>query len=445
MIETELICVPADIFSWRGRAALSILVNSFNRVEALSGNPPWRQRLPPGSPLHWAIRNNNIHAVRSLLRNEADVNQADSSGWTPLNLAVLSQHPIELVQELLQAGAGLAEPRLVWNDAVGHAIRTGNLDLVKILAEADPETLKGLDSFSRDIRLQNAGSAAVFQYLISRGCNPTEMKKMGQSAVTGRIAPNCPWSGFVLNSGLVIQSSEGSLAFALIWLVWARGPRSIRLAKMLCRVLPNEISTKIVNWTGRGIASPMCWAASENSAGMIEGFISLGTDLEGEGCRDGSPLMAACAWGNLDVARRLVRAGALLCYVNEQGKLRSAISAASRYPKVVKWLLVDRHMEQPKIDYQPSRTTSHQPVWSGPRLFKLALPAYMHRDVDESSWDYLQRLEEWRKEFRGSALAESRRDSGMDLDADFEAESKIRDAEAAHHRFLKTLGEVRYE
>lgn len=442
MIEAELICVPANTIHWRDRTALSILVNSFNREEALLSTSPWARRLPPGSPLHWAIRNSDVPAVKLLLMHEADLNGADSLGMTPMRLAVLSMHPTELVQELLQAGAGFDEPSRSRTHAMDSAVRSGNLELVKTLAEADQETLKCVDQFSAGNRLRTAGSAASFQYLVCVGANPAAVAELRHSGITFHLGIADRLRPFLIHSGLFFQSSEESLPYALRRLAYEGSLASIRLVKMLRRTLANGVFTRILSWTSRDTASPLCLAASVNTAGMAEALITLGAKLEMEGCRHGSPLMAACAWGNLDAAKVFVRAGALLCYVNEEGVLRSAISAASRHQKVIKWLLVGRYTEQPKIDYQPSQTTPHESVWSGPRLFKLALPVYMHRDFGESSWSHLKRLQKWREELRGSALAESRKDSGLDLYAGFDAEARIRDAEAAHYRFLMDLGEV---
>lgn len=364
-------------------------------------------------------------------------------GMTPMGLAVLSMHPAELVQELLAAGAGPDEPSRRRIAAMESAIRSGKLELVKTLEEAHPETLKCVDQSFADFRLRTAGSAAVFQYLVYAGANPAAMAETRHSAITFHLlGPADRLRPFLIHSGLFNRSSEESLAFSLGILANEGSLASIRLVKMLRRTLANGVFTRILNWTSRDDASPLCWAASLNAAGMAEALIGWGAKLEMEGCWHGSPLMAACAWGNLDAARVLVRAGALLCYINEEGVLRSAISAASRHQKVMNWLLVGRYTEQPKLDWKPSQITAHESVWSGPRLFKLALPTYMHRDFYESRLSHLRRLQKWKDELRGSALADSRRDSGLDFYTEFKAESRIKDAEAAHHRFRMKLGEI---
>lgn len=68
MIDNEMICIPADVVGWRGRSALSILVNEVNQDQAFSNDPPWTQGMPSGSPLHWAIRKSDVSGVKLLLK-----------------------------------------------------------------------------------------------------------------------------------------------------------------------------------------------------------------------------------------------------------------------------------------------------------------------------------------------------------------------------------------
>lgn len=436
-----MISLPADVVGWQDRSALSILANTFNREETWSNYPPWGATMPCGSPLHWAIRKNNIPAVRLLLQNEAEVSQPDSSGMTPLNLAVESEHPVELSRQLLQAGAGISEPSQSRIDAMNSAILNGDLEVVKILAEADSEILKHKDQFSADESLQDAGSPEIFQYLVSQGSDPSRTCDRKWSAIAFHVDPTSSLRGFIFNSGLASQASEESLAYALDYLADRSKSGCIRLVKWLRHALPIHVLSRIVNRTSQTLGSPLCVAASTSVVGMVEALITMGAEMDSEGCRYGSPLMAACVWGNMDVAKYLVRSGALLCYVNEDGLLRSAVSLSCRHEKIKRWLLVDRHTEQQMLDYQPSQSTSRQAVWSGPRLFKLALPAYMQRNFGESRWSHLQRLEKWKKDLLGCTLNQSRRNSGLDFHAEFAAESRERDAQAAHRRFLARLGD----
>lgn len=441
MIDTGRICLPADIVGWRGLSALAILVNEFNHDTALSHDPPWTSKLPSGSPLHWAIRFNDVPAVNLLLKNEAEVNQVDSSGSTPMHLAVSSMYPAELLRGLLKAGAGPSEPSQYRIDSMKMAIRNGDLEVVKVLAEAHPETLKGVDQHSRDSLLRLAGSAEVFQYLVSQGADPFNASEYRKTAITIHMRSTSLLRGFIFNSGLASEYAEDPLALEVAAAAYASDPGSICFVKKLYRSVSIGVFGNLVNRAKYGVASPLCLAASMNGTRMVEALISMGAEIDFEGCRYGSALMAACVWGCLDVVRCLVWSGALLCYVNGDGLPRSAVNLSVRHQSVTKWLLVGRYVEQRKLEHQPLQHKSQHPVWAGPRLFKLELPAYMHRVSGESSWDHVRRLQNWKEGLRGSTLAESRRNSGLDFEAEVEVELRKSEAQAARRQFLVRLGE----
>lgn len=58
------------------------------------------------SELHYAARDGNAAAILQLLQNGADVNLADSNGWTPLHFAAQAQSVLA-IQTLLSSGAAI--------------------------------------------------------------------------------------------------------------------------------------------------------------------------------------------------------------------------------------------------------------------------------------------------------------------------------------------------
>lgn len=426
--------MPTDTAGWRDRSALSILVNEFNREEAFSNDSPWGGSIASGSPLHWAIREDNLPAVSLLIQNESDVNQVDSRGKTPLELAISSDYSAEIVEELLAAGADSAG-RL---NAMIKASEQGELEVIKVLAEADPEILTAADRIQMGGLVNNAGSVEVFQYLHSQGLTPINITVVELTTASFKNMKD-EFAGFFFNSGLVSQSTEGELSVAFNS---AFDDGDLFIIRMLHYTVSSHNFATLINHTKYGWASPLCVAAGRNSVEQVEFFITLGAKIDLEGSLYGSPLMTACALGCFDVVRQLVRSGAELLYVSEEGLLRSAVSLSSRHHKVTRWLLVDRHVEQRKLEHQPAQCTSQHGVWGGPRLFKLELPAYVQRDFGESRWDHLRRLQEWKEDLIGVTMAESRTGSGLDFEAELEAESRKSDARAAHRQFLARLGEA---
>lgn len=429
-----MIDLPTDMKGWRDRSALSILVNDFNREEAFSDRSPWKTTMPSGSPLHWAIREDDLDAVSLLLQNESDVNQVDSSGYGPLKLAVSEACSEEIIRKLLNSGANPTD-RLY---AMIEATSKGDLEVIRILAEANPEILKAADRFTMAGLLNESGSVEVFQYLLSQGLRPLDFKIVDVSLIAIKTDAD-EFSAFIFNSGLLRQATEGQVSIAFSSAVVED---KFPILKRLYHIVSADLFVVLLNRTMYGGPSALCAAASRNAGTIVDDLIAMGAEIDFEGSPYGSPLMTACALGCFDVVRRLVRLGAALCYVNEDGLLRNAVTLSSGHQELLRWFLVERHVEQRKLDNQPEQFTPvEQVAWSGPRAFKLALPTYVKRNFGESRWSHLRRLQKWKEDLFGATLAESRRNSGLDFKAEFEAESKTNEAQAAHRQFLARLGE----
>lgn len=89
--------------------------------------------------LHWSVHRDNLELTSVLLDAGADVNAADDHGVTPLALACLNGSDV-LVERLLAAGADAKAARTTGETVLMTAARVGNLDVVRRLlaAGADP-------------------------------------------------------------------------------------------------------------------------------------------------------------------------------------------------------------------------------------------------------------------------------------------------------------------
>lgn len=441
MIETELMTLPTNT-SWKSRSTLSIMANVFNHQVAFRGSPLWvrARQYPSMSPLHIAILENNLAAVRLLLKHEADVSQADSLGRTPLGLAASSRHSAQLVTELLKAEASLANSSRSTHIAMRLAVRNCNLEVVKILAEADPETLRASMCPPGSNLLSDASTVEVFSYLMSCGLELFEVNRFGYTELMRRLFNHSStnMSGFIINSGLIPNIAEESINPVAI----AAANEDPKLLRKLYRTLPTDLFAVLVNRSDNcGEDSALCWAAFNNDINVTSALIDMGADIGIDGCPHGSPLMAACYLGNLDVVKYLVRSGSALAYVNEHGLHRNTFNLSDRHANVKRWLLVDRHVEQRRLEHQSTPTKPCQSVWSGRRLFRLVLPTDMSRSFGESSWDHLQRLQKMRRDLLGATLAERRKNCGLDFGAEDGDEARKSEARAAHRQFLSSLGE----
>src|SRR6185369_9062568 len=89
-----------------------------------------------------AVKSGNIEAVKELIESDAEVNQQDKQGWTPLNWAA-GKGNLDLIELLLQHGADplavgrdLRTPQLI-------ALAAGHAEAVKLLRQAEAKANGG--------------------------------------------------------------------------------------------------------------------------------------------------------------------------------------------------------------------------------------------------------------------------------------------------------------
>jgi len=166
---------------------------------------------PDGTtPLHWAVRANDVDAVQRLLRSGANPDAANRYGVTPLSLAATNASA-PLIQALLQAGA---HPT---NSILMTAARTGNAEVVRMLIA------RGADASARESTLGETAlmwaaaenHPAAVRALIEHGADPnTRSEKLayakdrfGLEGVT-TILPRGSWTA------LMYAARQGSLEAA---------------------------------------------------------------------------------------------------------------------------------------------------------------------------------------------------------------------------------------
>jgi ankyrin repeat protein len=90
---------------------------------------------PDGTtPLHWAVRADDLPRVEALLKAGANVKAADRYGITPLNLAAINGNPV-IIRKLLDAGADPNAVDLTGETILMTAARTGNPETLKLLID----------------------------------------------------------------------------------------------------------------------------------------------------------------------------------------------------------------------------------------------------------------------------------------------------------------------
>jgi len=101
------------------------------------------------TPLHWAIRNGNLEAVRVLINFGADPNSKDLDGKTPLHTAAW-RNIVGCVNALLETGANANAKNYFGMPPLGRAMQRGACEIVESLLShgADVNSLWASDAVS---------------------------------------------------------------------------------------------------------------------------------------------------------------------------------------------------------------------------------------------------------------------------------------------------------
>lgn len=324
---------------------------------------------------------------------------------------------------LLQRGAALEPLGSAGETPVMIACLYAHLQTVKFLLEQkDPSAT--LDIHGQNLleltltRLDNQISrSGVWNILIRRDMKLYQSDNDGISPAHLMLgAPHQAYLKAFLRlhtSTLKLQEIEWSWS----QLAMTMGPSKYRLDcimrsyRLLHRYLGQEQLLHLSNSVTTGETSLFYLAASGGHTTAMENFFAIGLSLELECCQEGTALMIASAHGQLEAVKYLVRRKARLSHESpDDGHQKSAFAAAAAqgHEEVLRWLLVERHVEQPKITHGVLDHSEQAGVQTGNRSgiqqVKLPLKWEWRQRRFECMFEYALRRQEIISEFRGEIV-----------------------------------------
>ena len=124
------------------------------------------------TPLQWAVYNNDVAAVKRLLRAGADLKLANNYGATPMSLAAEVGNT-EMLKVLLEAGADADSPNPEGQTALLAVARTGIVEAAQVLLKAGA-TVDAREKWGGQTALMWASARRhpeMMQLLISKGAD----------------------------------------------------------------------------------------------------------------------------------------------------------------------------------------------------------------------------------------------------------------------------------
>lgn len=373
------------------------------------------------TPLHVAAQCGNISAIELLLDRGATVDGCDSNYFTPLE-CVLTQYladggssrkqdtALEAAVRLVQLGAvtGIV---LSWPSMLLLENISSSANLPKLLFEQTP-----VACYKRAPPLQDRTT------IVSRTWEPVSrdillqlqniVPKLVEEDFGGKSFMHCAiccsrYSELPARWNSALQEMT-PFPWHHEWPSFPKMPFLTSSFELYRRRLPHDTLKRIMNLQPERGISPLCRASSRGIRGIMENCLTMGAEIDFEGCSLGSALMIACACGRLDAVKLLVRRGAAICYFGKEG-LTSAVVAGHRSKAVIAWLLVGQFNEQRRLnrgDKVSSGSGVNREVrpWSG--IGKAALRLIGRREMQphESSLDYAVRLSALKRKMRGEVV-----------------------------------------
>ncbi|KAI0383992.1 ankyrin [Hypomontagnella monticulosa] len=374
-----------------------------------------RYSVDKATPLSAAVSNGDIEIVRYLLEKDAEINRLDGYWNAPIHIAAGSktEERVEVIQTLIARGANLEPRNLIGWTPLMIASCHGALDMVEVLLKAGANlhasgfnyenTLHYSAHFPSTTIYQNKG---MFTALFHLGLDPHLETSFGLSAIQSAMC-RVDFAAVILNGNYEVHKAN---PFPWYLPMNALGHQMWILTKafqLFWRKIPHSDLRRIANTEPIDCWSPLCRFASLGALVAVENLITLGADIEFEGCPEGTALMAACSAGRLESVIFLVRRGAALSYFGRDG-FRTAVDRSKTPQSIIEWLLVTRFTDQPKImDVSSDGSSTGSAVvrpWSGIRKAELVISGYLERCSDESSIDYWIFLMAEKKEWGGRVV-----------------------------------------
>ncbi|KAM0233148.1 hypothetical protein ACHAPO_007225 [Fusarium lateritium] len=334
------------------------------------------------TPLYRAVCNDLLPLVDVLLEAGADQDIPDNEGVSPLGMSLRGAlyGDFAMTRRLLERGGNLATVAAVHELGVYSDSLRSLRELLKL----------GLDPFSINL----PGRETTLTCILSSN---NQNFALNRDFDFYRLAEEEP--SFLRS--VFIGSFDGSTVY-----------KEVGQMKAIIKRIPWECRARVVNFepdNGLNIGFTAILPDMDDTFRLL---LEAGFDIERERRGKGSALMFASSVGAFKCFKMLIRYGAKISYlgIGKRGEpvVRSAVEEAKRYPKLLRWLLVERYYETKCLaEKEHNGPDTVVKPWSGPRK-----AAYTMRGDDdefprmdsESMTRYARRAAMIRQSLRGLVL-----------------------------------------
>jgi ankyrin repeat protein len=251
------------------------------------------------TPLHWAVRSDDVKGVETLLRAGADAKAGDRYGVTPLYLACVNGNAA-VIEKLLAAGADPNSKDPAGETALMTAARTGKPEALKVLLDhgakinaVDPE----FEQTALMLAVRENHPAAV-KLLIDRGAELNVHTRVGPEQA---FRPPCKGTGCgsegvgINRGGLPDRGIKAATAGGLTALLYSARDGRADEAKLL---LTAEAKANLADPNG---ISPLLMAIVNNHLDVARLLLDSRADINAADFWGRTPLWAAVDLRNMEL------------------------------------------------------------------------------------------------------------------------------------------------
>ena len=323
------------------------------------------------TPIHHAVKEEDIEAVEFLIEVGAEVDVSDQDGKTPLHYS--SENGLSEISEVL-LGAG-ASVEAFCDDSITSisegitpihlASREGHLDVVKSLRETGsaPVDLQDKEKRGRTPLYYAAenGQSQVVRYLVDSGANVNGVAGYGLPLHNAARHNHDQVISILLDAGAVPDKPDGSGNIPLHKVYSSKGVKLLLSAGSEVDVRNHEEET------------PLITRAAVGSSTAVDLLIKAGANIEARDERGRTPLLRSAHLEKPDTAKLLLNAGANIDVEDNQGKSVMHWAAYARDSARTARLLIEAGANINKTDKNgqtPLHTLAIRPGYGKAELAK---------------------------------------------------------------------------
>ena len=251
------------------------------------------------SRLSTAIQAGNKDAVRTLLKDPAEVNAAEADGTTPLHWAVRTDD-LETTTLLLKAGAKAGAANRYGVTPLSLAAVNGNPAITRLLLEAGADANTTVTQGQTVLMVAaRTGNADAVRALIEKGANVNAREtQLGETALMWAASENhAAAAALLIERGADVSARSSTIAF----------PKDRFGLEGVLTILPHG------NWT------PQMYAGRDGGVDVVPVLVKAGADVNAVDPDGTTPLVLAIMNSHYDTANALLENGADPNITDKQG------------------------------------------------------------------------------------------------------------------------------